>query len=323
MKPIRVGLIEALGVRPLSKSIPEARLAIGGDRLTPKGRFGLSSLRQYRPRYSIPLWLGRRPTGRLVPITNLYNYLQPPPELGWSVQVTNVRDFRGGKNTYDSHNGTDLAIPPGTRVVAAAPARVLRVSSEFHRGGRKIVLDHGRGLVTTYNHLSRPLVRPGQSVRRGELIALSGYSGLDAVVSFPWTPPHVHMNVWLNGEYVDPFCPLDSSGVSLWRTHNAPTPAAEGDHAQEPVAVSDWEPASLERLTRACLHHESRAEIVSQPTLEMQAGTAMMQLNYFPTRFDRRALGPDFSLYRSRYEREPRLDLPFSFEDYDGVFFPA
>jgi hypothetical protein len=51
-------------------------------------------------------------------------------------------------------------------------------------------------------------------------------------------------------------------------------------------------------------------------------GALMMQLNYFPTRFDRDALGPDFSLYRETFPREPRLDLPFSAEDYDGVFFP-
>jgi hypothetical protein len=52
-----------------------------------------------------------------------------------------VRDFRGGTLTYDSHNGTDFAVPPGTIVVAAAPGRVLRASSEFNRGGLKVFVD--------------------------------------------------------------------------------------------------------------------------------------------------------------------------------------
>ncbi|HSQ61877.1 MAG TPA: M23 family metallopeptidase, partial [Polyangiaceae bacterium] len=158
----RIGLVEALGLRPLGKTLGDAWIAVRGDGSTPKSRFDLTSLRQFQPRYAVPLWLGRKPRGRLVPVVNLFNYRQPPPELGWSVRVTDVRDFRGGRNTYDSHNGTDFAIPPGTEVVAAAPGRVLRVSSEFHRGGRKVFLDHGRGLVTVYAHLARPLVEPGQ-----------------------------------------------------------------------------------------------------------------------------------------------------------------
>ena len=318
----RVELVEALGLRPLGRTLAEARLAVLGDGSTPKSRFDLSSLRQFQPRYAVPLWLGQKPEGRLVPITNLYTYRQPPPELGWSVRVTDVLDFRGGRNTYDSHNGTDLAIPPGTPVVAAAPGRVLRVSSEFHRGGRKVFLDHGRGLVTTYNHLARPLVTPGQHVRRGERIAISGYSGIDAVVGFPWVPPHVHFNCWLNGRYVDPFTPADSTETSLWRSPNEPIPARGGDLNDDSVEPSDWDRAAVDAAIEACRHPETRAEIANAPTLDERAGAAMMHLNYFPTRFDRARLGPAFSLYRAAYPREARLDLPFSSVDYDGVFFP-
>lgn len=318
----RVGLVEALGLRPFGRTLAEARLAVRGDASTPKTRFDLTSLRQLQPRYAVRLWLGRKPEGRLVPITNLFNYRQPPPELGWSVRVTDVLDFRGGKNTYDSHNGTDFSIPPGTAVVAAAPGRVLRVSSEFHRGGRKVFLDHGRGLVTTYNHLARPLVVPGQRVRRGERIAVSGYSGIDAVVGFPWVPPHVHFNCWLNGRYVDPFTPNDRDEPSIWRRANDPVPARGGELADEACEPSDWDEAAVGAAVEACRHDEARAEIVGAPTLEQRAGAAMMQLNYFPTRFDRARLGPAFSLYRAAHPREPRLDLPFSQVDYDGVFFP-
>lgn len=312
----RVGLVEALGLRPFEKTARETLLTIRGDSTTPKSRFDLTSIRQLRPRYSLPLWLGRKPRGRLVPITNLYNYLQPAPELGWSVGMNTVRDFRGGANTYDSHNGTDFAVPPGTRVVSAAPGVVLRVSSEFHRGGRKIIVDHGRGLVTTYNHLSRFLVQPGQRVRRGEVIALSGYSGIDAVAFFPWTPPHVHFNVWLGGAYVDPFSP--DASPSLFRVHNAPVPARDQTDDYEPTA---WDERALDRAIEACIHADARREMRSSASLLERAGAVLMQWNYFPTRFDRARLGRDFSLYATPSTREPRLDLPFSVDDYDGVCF--
>ena len=318
----RVGVIEALGLEPYGKTAREAMLTLRGDASTPKSRFGLSSLRQFRPRWGVTLWLGGKPVGRRVPITNLYNYRQPPPELGWSVRVTDVRDFRAGENTYDSHNGTDFAVPPGTRVVAAAPARVLRVSSEFHRGGRKVFLDHGRGLCTTYNHLSRFLVAPGQVVERGEPIAISGYSGIDALVGFPWTPPHVHFNAWLNGAYVDPFTPLDSGEPSLWRRRNDPVPAPEADLRDGAYEPTEWDEDALARLIGACRHEETRREIESAPTPDERIGAALMHSNYFPTRFDRARLGDGFSLYRRTFPREPRLDLPFSHRDYDGVYFP-
>jgi murein DD-endopeptidase MepM/ murein hydrolase activator NlpD len=311
----RIGLVEALGVTPVDKTLRETMVTLRGDAHTPKSRFDLTSLRQFQPRYAVPLWLGQKPMGRLVPLTNLYNYRQPPPELGWSVRVTDVEDFRGGRNTYDSHNGTDFAIPPGTDVLSAAPGVVLRVSSEYNRGGRKVFVDHGRGLVTTYNHLARPLVRPGQRVARGELIALSGYSGLDALVGFPWTPPHVHFNVWLNGEYVDPFTRDDSP--SLWRTHNSPTPARGADLEDRDFEPTPWDEAVVERVIDACSHEDARAEIRAGATLAERAGTALFQQLYFPTRFREK-----LSLYPTCFPREPRLDLPFSHRDYDGVFFP-
>ncbi|MBX3274344.1 MAG: M23 family metallopeptidase [Sandaracinaceae bacterium] len=312
----RVTLIEALGLLPLDKSAREARLALAGDAATPKTRFDLSSLRQLQPRFAIPLWLGKRPRGRLVPVTNLFNHRQPPPELGWSVRVTRVRDFTGGANTYDSHNGTDFAVPPGTDVVAAAPGRVIRVSREFHRGGLKVFLDHGGGLATSYNHLARALVAPGDTVARGQAIALSGYSGIDAVVGFPWTPPHVHFNVWLDGAYVDPF-PHDGA-PSLWRGGAAPVPAAPGEVGASDCAPTAWREAAVGEALEACVHDEARAEIEAAPTLEEKAGTILFLVNYFPTRFTARP-----RLYPEAHARAPRLDLPFSHRDYDGAFFPS
>lgn len=194
-----------MGLLPFSERMRQARIALQGDADVPKSRFDPSSLRLLSPRLALPLWLGYDAVPRKVVITNLFNHTQTPVALGWSVRRTQVRDFRGKRQTYDSHNGTDFCIARGTPVLAGASGHVVRVVSEFHRGGLKVAIDHGGGLITSSAHLARALVREGQAVKRGEVIAISGYSGLDSLVSFPWGIPHIHYNVWLDGQPIDPF----------------------------------------------------------------------------------------------------------------------
>ena len=168
---------EIFGVQETHKALRATLLTLRGDPFTPSSRFGLSSLRIFKPRLSLRTWFGRHRADGRIPLYNLFNHTQTNPEEGWSVRVTNAHDFRGGRLTYDSHNGTDFAVPIGTRVVAPAPGIVLRVSNEFNRGGLKILIDHGYGVITTCNHLGRALVCVGDRVSRGEPVALSGASG--------------------------------------------------------------------------------------------------------------------------------------------------
>lgn len=65
------------------------------------------------------------------------------------------------------------------------------------RGGNRVVIDHGNGLETTYNHLSSSNVRVGQQVSRGDVVAMSGTTGAS-------TGCHLHFEVMVNGEVVDP-----------------------------------------------------------------------------------------------------------------------
>jgi murein DD-endopeptidase len=317
-----LSVAEIFGLAPLRRRLREAALILRGDPTTPKVRYGLSSLRQMTRVPGWRVWAGQRPYGRRVPISNLFNHEQPPPEEGWSVRITRVRDFMGGGLTYDSHNGTDLATPVGTRVLAAAPGVVLRVSSEFNRGGLKVFVDHGDGLVTTSNHLARALVRPGDRVRRGQVIALSGYSGLDGLVTFPWGIPHVHFNVWLDGESVDPFAPPGET--PLWRAGNWPTPFG-GDEAEARAHAEDqawtptaWDDDAVARGLAACRASASRADVEAITDPAQRAMALLFHMNYYPTRFAARPC-----LYRERHARRPRLDLPFHRDDYDGVVFPG
>lgn len=309
-----IGPLETFGLRPLRQALRQAAFAVRGDPLTPPTRFGPSSRRLLDPALSIPTWLGRGRPDRRTVLYNLFNRTPTPLEEGWSVRVTQVRDYRGGKLTYDSHNGTDFVVPVGTRVVAAAPGRVLRVSSEFHRGGVKVFVDHGRGLVTSYNHLSRALVRPGAVLARGETLALSGASGVDGLTFFPWVPPHVHFNVWLDGEYTDPFAAPGE--VSLWRGGELPLPDG-GDGRDSELPETDWDAGAVEAHAKACRDPEVARLIRAAPTLGERAMTALFHAAYFPTRFRR----PLPRLYLAGHERAPWLDLPFRREDYAGAVF--
>lgn len=98
--------------------------------------------------------------------------------------------------TLESHQGVDYTVPEGSRVFATADGRV-RSISELSTAGKTIVIDHGNGYETYYAHLARINVQKGQQVRRGDIIALSGDTGLSLA-------PHLHYEVRLDGMRVDP-----------------------------------------------------------------------------------------------------------------------
>ncbi len=94
------------------------------------------------------------------------------------------------------HEGVDLGAPRGTPILAAANGRVTRAA---RRSGYGLVveLDHGYGFSTRYGHASQVLVKPGQRVERGEVIALVGTTGIA-------TSPHLHYEVRVGDRPVNP-----------------------------------------------------------------------------------------------------------------------
>jgi murein DD-endopeptidase MepM/ murein hydrolase activator NlpD len=99
-------------------------------------------------------------------------------------------------NIYRMHEGIDIINEVGTSVYASADGTV---DFTGRRGGYGLAVEinHGYSLKTLYGHLSKIVVREGQQVKRGELIARSGNTGLS-------NGPHLHYEVRINGVAQNP-----------------------------------------------------------------------------------------------------------------------
>jgi len=95
------------------------------------------------------------------------------------------------------HPGMDFTAPTGTEVFATGDAVVEVVEMSKRGNGNTIVLNHGTGYKTSYMHLDAFKVRTGQKVKRGEVIAWVGNTGLSVA-------PHLHYEVSLDGNPVNP-----------------------------------------------------------------------------------------------------------------------
>ena len=107
---------------------------------------------------------------------------------GWRVDpVYHIRRF---------HEGMDFSAPVGTDIYATGNGVV--IYSGWRQGyGETIEVDHGFNYVTLYAHCSKRLVRVGQKVKRGDVIARVGNTGKS-------TGPHLHYEVHYAGKPIDP-----------------------------------------------------------------------------------------------------------------------
>lgn len=94
------------------------------------------------------------------------------------------------------HKGVDFALPIGTPVLAVGDGEVI-VAKRSGGAGNYVAIRHGRQYMTRYMHLKTLLVKPGQKVKRGDRIALSGNTGRS-------TGPHLHFEIWINNQAVNP-----------------------------------------------------------------------------------------------------------------------
>lgn len=97
-------------------------------------------------------------------------------QFQWPVRGNIVRRF-GPVASGERSDGLKIAVPLDTPVLAAADGTVAYVGSDIPSLGGLVILQHGGGWTTVYGHAGQLLVQRGQSVKRGQMIALSGDSG--------------------------------------------------------------------------------------------------------------------------------------------------
>jgi len=124
----------------------------------------------------------------------------------WPLQKSIITSFFGWrihpvKGYTKKHEGVDLKAKIGTKVFASASGVVS--FSGYQRGyGYLVIINHDSGYETRYGHNSKLLINKGQKVRKGQVISLSGNSGVS-------TGPHVHFEIRLNGKTINPQTFLD------------------------------------------------------------------------------------------------------------------
>jgi murein DD-endopeptidase MepM/ murein hydrolase activator NlpD len=118
------------------------------------------------------------------------------PTAGWLSSNFSLSRFHPILHYARPHEGIDVSAPMGAPIVAPAGGIVQRVTWETGYGN-VLEIDHGDGIITKYAHCSKIVVRPGQKVKRGQIIANVGSTGLS-------TGPHVHYEIHVNGKVVDP-----------------------------------------------------------------------------------------------------------------------
>jgi len=109
--------------------------------------------------------------------------------------VTSPYGLRWGGT--DFHPGMDIANDMGTPIVATADGVVEYAGWNSGGYGNMVDINHGNGIMTRYGHASQVVVSTGQHVKRGQLIAYMGSTGFS-------TGPHVHYEVHINGNRVNP-----------------------------------------------------------------------------------------------------------------------
>lgn len=113
-------------------------------------------------------------------------------------------DVPGMEDLPPNHRGHDIRAPEGTPVLAPADG-VVTEAADADRYGNRVTIDHGQGFQTRYAHLQGFEIAPGDRVSAGDVIAYVGNTGAS-------TGPHLHVEVFENGEVVDPALHLPGLG---------------------------------------------------------------------------------------------------------------
>ena len=178
----------------------------------------LRSLGSYKKNPVKPLWITALMVGLglfLLPMATVPASNQEPGDVQGAADQPNgfLHPLPSGRLTSEfglrrtpfseqkqHHRGIDLAAPLGQPVRAPADGVVTEATTQYHKGktyGTVVIIDHGQQRQSFFSHLHSLAVTKGQRVERGTPIGTVGNTGQS-------TAPHLHFEIWLEGEAVDP-----------------------------------------------------------------------------------------------------------------------
>ena len=171
-------------------------------------------------------------------------------EFGW-------REDPNNKGTRKHHNGIDYAMPVGSPVLAAADGTVVQIKNDGKRGyGLYLVIQHD-GFASLYGHLTKSMVKVGQAVKQGELVAQSG-GAKGGATSGNSTGPHLHFEVRQNSKSGSAENPKSFFGrikqaVSRFLGHNKSSDSVSKSLWKSPVGTMSKGTAGYEGTRLAAL----------------------------------------------------------------------
>jgi len=136
------------------------------------------------------------------------------PDLKFIIPANGIVTGRfGTKRFYNGkegsfHNGLDIASERTSPIISPSKGKVI-LTGNYYYNGKFILLDHGKGLKSIFIHLDKILVKKGQIINKGDLIAKMGSTGKS-------TGPHLHWSLLLNKTYVDPEYFLDNQIIDYF-----------------------------------------------------------------------------------------------------------
>ena len=158
-----------------------------------------------------------------------------PFDFAWLGNVSSgygwrVHPISGEKSL---HRGIDLAVAQGTPILAAQDGRVVS-AGDAGSYGLCVVIEDDKGYQSRYAHCSSLNVSAGQEVKRGDVIAAVGSTGNS-------TGPHLHLEVMLNGEYLNPYFFVDNGDDGTGAIPGTPGGPAIPDYSGEPMGDGSFE----------------------------------------------------------------------------------
>lgn len=119
-----------------------------------------------------------------------------------------ITSHYGNRRVYNNHKksqhlGNDFRAAIGEKVPATNAGKVVFAGDLFYTGWT-VIIDHGLDVFSVYGHLSKTLVNAGDTVTRGQVVALSGNTGRSS-------GPHLHWGVKIQGQYIDGFALVDET----------------------------------------------------------------------------------------------------------------